>query len=72
MIVRVRVIPKSSRKLVTKEGEAYKVHLTKPAHDGLANAELIELLADHFHIKKYSIKIIKGLKSKDKLVEINA
>lgn len=71
MILSVRVIPKASRNLVKKENDHLKVYLTKPAQDGLANLRLIDLLSEHLKIKKYQIKIIKGQKSRDKLVEIN-
>jgi len=71
MILKVRVIPKASRRLVKKENDYLKVYLTKPAQDGLANEELIDLLAEYLKKKKYQIAIIKGQKSRDKLVEIN-
>jgi len=72
MILSIRVIPKASRNLVKKEKGLLKVYLTKPAQDGLANMQLIELLADYLKIRKYRVKIIKGEKSRDKLVEIDA
>lgn len=71
MLLNVRVIPRSSRNLVKKNKDALRVYLTKPAQDGLANQQLIELLAEYLKIKKYRIKIIKGQKSRDKLVEID-
>jgi uncharacterized protein len=71
-IVKVRVIPKSSRNLVAREDGGFKVYLTKPAQDGLANAQLIDLLSAYFRIKKYQVNIIKGITSRNKLVEINA
>ncbi len=70
MILSVRVIPKASRNLVKEEGSGFKVYLTKPAQDGLANEQLVSLLAKHLKIKKYQISIIKGDKSRNKLVEI--
>ncbi|MCX5695754.1 MAG: DUF167 domain-containing protein [Candidatus Omnitrophica bacterium] len=70
MAFTVRVVPKASRNLVKEEGKGFKVYLTKPAQEGLANSQLISLLAEHLKIKKYQIKIIKGDKSRNKLVEI--
>jgi len=69
MILKIRVRPKSSRNLVKEEAGGIKVYLTKPAVDGLANSQLIELLAKYLRVKKYQLKIIKGDKSRDKLVE---
>lgn len=71
MILSVRVSPKASRNMVKKEGDNFKVYLTKPAQDGLANEQLISLLAGHLGVKKYQLKIIKGLKGRDKLVEFS-
>lgn len=70
MAFTVRVVPKASRNLVKEEGKGFKVYLTKPAQEGFANNQLISLLAEHLKIKKYQIKIIKGDKSRNKLVEI--
>ena len=72
MIMRIRVCPKASRNLVKKEDDILKVYLTKPAQEGLANSQLIELLSEYLRVRKYQIKIVKGLKSRDKLIEINA
>lgn len=71
MILNVRVQPGSSRNLVKEENGVIKVYLTKPAQEGLANKQLIELLAGHFKAKKYRIKIVKGENSRDKLVEVS-
>ncbi|MDO8662186.1 MAG: DUF167 domain-containing protein [Candidatus Omnitrophota bacterium] len=60
----------ASRKLVKEEGSGFKVYLTKPAQDGLANEQLVSLLSAHLKIKKYQIKIIKGERCRNKLVEI--
>ena len=71
MIIKARVVPKSSRALVKKEKDSYKVYLTKPAQDGQANQQLIELLAKYFSLKKYQVNIVSGEKSREKLVEID-
>lgn len=71
MLLNIRVSPKASRNLVKEENGRLKLYLTKPATDGLANEQLIELLAEHLNIKKYQIKIIKGHKSRDKVVEVD-
>lgn len=72
MILNVRVSPKASRNLVKKEeGGGLKVYLTRPAQAGMANAQLIDLLSEYLQIKKYRIKIIKGVNSRNKLIEIS-
>jgi len=72
MIFDVRVNPRASRNHVERQGNKLKVYLTKPACEGMANKQLIELLSSHLKIKKYQIKIKSGEKSRDKLVEIDA
>jgi len=71
MILNIRVVPKASRNLVKEEKGSLKVYLTKPNQDGLANAQLIELLAEHLKVKKYQIRITRGHKSRDKIIEID-
>jgi len=65
-------MPKASRNLVKEEDGRLKVYLTQSPQDGLANEQLVKLLAGHFKIKKYQIKITHGLKSRDKVIEIYA
>jgi len=72
MIFNVRVIPRSSRSRIQQEGNNLKAHLTKPAQEGMANQQLIELLSEHFKVKKYQIRIKSGEGSRNKLVEIDA
>lgn len=72
MIFNIRVCPRASRNHIEQIGDILKVHLTKPASDGLANSQLIELLSGHFKIKKYQIKIKSGIRSRNKLVQIDA
>ncbi len=72
MVFSIRVSTGASRNRIEKNQDTLKVYLTKPAQDGLANAQLIDLLSVHFKIKKYQIKIRSGVRSRNKLVEIDA
>jgi hypothetical protein len=38
--------------------------------DGQANAALIEFLADILDVKKRSVEIVRGEKSRDKLIDV--
>ena len=69
-MITVRTTPGAKRNTMIQENGVYKVHLTAPAVEGKANAALIEFLADNFHVKRRQITIIKGLKSRDKIVKI--
>lgn len=70
MIIQVRVSPRSSRALVKEDAGGYKVYCTRPAVDGGANAQVIELVADFFKVKKYRVRIVRGVTSRMKLLEI--
>ncbi|OGC04875.1 hypothetical protein A2276_02810 [candidate division WOR-1 bacterium RIFOXYA12_FULL_43_27] len=71
MLVSIRVITKAKQQKVVEEPGRLKVYLNAPPVDGKANEALIELLAEYFKIKKNKMRIVKGLKSKDKVVEMN-
>ena len=70
--IEVKVEPRSSKKQITgiMEGSILKVKLTAPPVDGSANEQLIELIAEVTGVRKSWIRIIRGLSSKRKLVEI--
>jgi uncharacterized protein (TIGR00251 family) len=69
--LKVKVEPRSSKRSVSGVmGDVVKVKLTAPPVDGAANEQLVEVLAETFGIRKSSIKIVKGLSSKNKVVEI--
>ncbi|MBI4894920.1 MAG: DUF167 domain-containing protein [Candidatus Aenigmarchaeota archaeon] len=70
MIIKVRATPNSNKNELVKDDNIYKVYLTCPARDGKANKLLIKILAKHFSISKTQIKIVKGNKSRDKIIEI--
>lgn len=68
MIIQVRVYASSGREEIVKvNNKEYKVYLKKPAEDNKANIELLKLLKRHF---KLETKIVKGLTSKNKIIEL--
>lgn len=72
LIFHVRVIPRSSRsEIVGEYGGALKVKLNSPPVDGVANAELIKLLAKEFDVSKARVEILSGNTSKLKQVKIS-
>ena len=44
--------------------------MTAPALEGRANEALIDVLSEHFGVKRSTIEIVKGLKSRYKIVNI--
>lgn len=67
----VKVIPKAKKEEVVEgEGENLKVKVRAPALEGRANQRLIEVLAKYFKVPKRSIRIVRGEKSREKIIEI--
>ena len=73
MLIKVRVLPRSSRDEVMGEmaDGTLKIKLTTPPVDGKANEALVELLSDYYNIPKGLISIVRGQTSKNKIIEIN-
>ena len=72
MKLNIIVIPNVKTSKVIKIGENnYKIRVDAPAIEGKANKRLIEILAEYFKVPKYSIKILKGFKNRNKTIEID-
>lgn len=71
MKLKIKVVPSAKHNRLVEENETYKVYLTAPPVEGKANEALVEFLAEHFKVKRRQIKIVSGLKSRQKVVEIN-
>ncbi len=70
MIIEVSVKTSAKENSVRKEGTTYYISLkSKPLHNN-ANIELIDTLSCYFDVLKSSIVILKGFKSRKKLIEI--
>jgi uncharacterized protein (TIGR00251 family) len=54
-----------------RHGERIKVRLAARAVDGKANAALIAFLAAHYRVARRDVRIVAGLKSRRKRVEIS-
>ncbi len=70
-VIRVKVIPRSSRNQVLgfEEGTV-KVKLTAPPVEGRANKALKELLAKRLGVAKKDVDIVSGERSRKKTVRI--
>ena len=66
----VRVQPRAKRNSIEVEGERVKVRVTATPEDGKASAAVIELLAKRLGVAKNSISILRGFRSRDKLLSI--
>lgn len=68
IIVRVKIVPNSSKNDIILEEEFVKVKVTAQPIENKANKALIEFLSKRFKIPKTSIEIIKGDTSKEKTI----
>jgi hypothetical protein len=72
MKVAVRVVPGAKMQQVQAALDGtLKVWLRAEAKEGKANKALIELLADYYEVSKSLVRIVSGLKVKNKIVEID-
>ena len=70
MRVKVRVKPGSKKVKVERVGDTLVVSVRSPAREGKANAELSEVLAEYYGVPKSRVRIVRGHRSRDKVVEI--
>jgi uncharacterized protein (TIGR00251 family) len=71
MLIRVYVTPNGKVAGVVKVTEDYfEVRVDERAMDGRANKRLMEILAEHFKTPKSRVSIVRGAKSRNKIVQI--
>jgi uncharacterized protein len=71
IVLELHVQPGASRtEFAGKHGERLKVRLKEKAADGKANDALVEFLAQHYRVAKRDVRIVSGLKSRQKRVVI--
>ena len=66
LIVRLKIVPNSSKNDIILEEEFLKVKVTAQPIENKANKALVEFLSKRFKIPKTSIEILKGDTSKEK------
>jgi hypothetical protein len=68
----VKVQPRARETaLMEKIGEAYKLRLAAPPVDGKANEACIRFFATRFGVAPSAVRIVQGLSSRMKVVEID-
>ena len=71
LIIRLKIVPNSSRNELIIEDDFLKLKVTAQPIDNKANKALVEFLAKQFKIPKSYIEIIKGNTSKEKTILIS-
>jgi uncharacterized protein (TIGR00251 family) len=68
----IHVVPNAKiDKIVGEHGGAIKIKLRASAVEGKANVALISFLADRLNIRAQTVVLLRGQKSRDKLVRID-
>jgi uncharacterized protein (TIGR00251 family) len=71
MLIRVHVTPNAREVGVTKVDEsAFEVRVDETAIHGRANKRLLEIMARHLGVPKSKISIVRGAKTRDKIIEV--
>ena len=71
MKISVKVKPGSKQNLVERIAEGrYTVRVKEKAIEGRANDAVVELLSEYFDLPRNRIMVIKGLKGRNKVIEL--
>lgn len=73
MVIQVKVNPRAKVSSLEQLADGtWVARLKAPPVDGKANAELVELVAQHFHCRKAEVSIRSGTSGRIKMVEVAA
>jgi uncharacterized protein (TIGR00251 family) len=70
MKIQIKVKPSSKTEELSREGDSFIVKVKEPPKEGKANQAVIKLLAEHFGIPQSQVRIISGLRSRNKVIEV--
>lgn len=69
--ITVIVTPNSKIERIIQKDETLKVYVNALAVDGKANKAVIKILSKYFKVKTNAVEVIKGAKSRNKIIQIN-
>jgi uncharacterized protein len=71
-VISVRVTPNASQsEIVSREHGQWRVRLAASPIEGKANKALIQLIADEYGCAQNCVRIVRGLNSKIKTIDIS-
>ena len=70
MKLQIKVMPNARKESVIEADGVLVVRVNVVPEKGKANEAVIKLLAKHFKVAKSKVKIVRGLTSRNKVVEI--
>jgi uncharacterized protein (TIGR00251 family) len=69
--IQVKVTPRAKQNKIVVKDNVYKVYVTAPAIEGRANEAAVEALAEYFGVSRSRVRITRGDKAREKVVEID-
>ena len=70
MKIQVKVKPSSKTEEVNQEGDSFIVKVKEPPKEGKANQAVIRLLAELFGVPQSQVRILRGFRSRNKVIEV--
>ena len=71
-LLSVKLQPRASRNEIGEPlGNELKIKVTAPPVDAAANQALVELLADKLHCPRSRIELVRGYKSRHKIIKLH-
>lgn len=76
LTISAKIIANAKKSSIVDEGidsmgrRNFKIKVNQPAEDSKANAEVVQLVADYFKVKKNQVTIVSGELAKNKIIEI--
>jgi uncharacterized protein (TIGR00251 family) len=68
--IEVTVKPNSKTEGVSQVGGSFMVKVKQAPKEGQANQAVVKLLAQHFGVPQSRVKILSGLRNKNKIIEV--
>ncbi len=71
MLIKIKVLADSKKEEILKEeGDCYLIKVREPAKNNLANKRVLDILSLHFNIARHKLKIVKGSRQPNKIIEV--
>lgn len=66
----VKVKANAKREKVEQVGEIYEVSVKEPARENKANEAVLSVLAQYLHLPRNRVNILRGHRSRKKIIEV--
>lgn len=71
MLIKIKVFPGSKKEeIIEKKEDSFDVKVKEKPFQGKANKAVLSLLSSYFNIPSKKIRIIKGFKERNKIIEL--